>query len=209
MSSSKFWDRIAQRYARDKIKDMESYERKLQTTQGYLAKEMNVLEIGCGTGMTAVNHAPFVNHYHATDISPAMIEIAKKRAKEKEIPNISFDVCGISTLPVEDNSKDTILAMSVLHLLDNTNEGIHEIYKKLKPGGKFISSTVCLGDKMNYLKVLLPVIKPLGHFGYAPSTVHFFKKKDLLSAIASNNFAIVHEWQPSPTKACFIIAEKL
>ena len=41
---------------------------------------MNVLEIGCGTGMTAVIHSPFVNHYHATDISSGMIEIAKKQS---------------------------------------------------------------------------------------------------------------------------------
>ena len=33
MNSSKFWDKIAPRYAKDKIKDFESYERKLKITQ--------------------------------------------------------------------------------------------------------------------------------------------------------------------------------
>ena len=209
MSRSKFWDKIAQRYAKDKIKDLESYERKLQTTQEHFTKEMNVLEVGCGTGMTAVIHAPFVKHYHATDISTGMIEIAKKKAKDKEVENISFDVSDISTLPVKDSSKDAVLAMSVLHLLEDTNKGINEIYKKLKTGGLFITSTACLGDKMNYLKVLFPLIKLFSLFGYAPSTVHFLKKKELLLTIESNNFAIVHEWQPSPTKACFVIAKKI
>ena len=122
MNSSKFWDKIAPRYAKDKIKDFESYERKLKITQEHFSKEMNVLEIGCGTGMTAVIHSPFVNHYHATDISSGMIEIAKNRAKENQIDNISFEVSDISNLSAKDDSMDAVLAMSVLHLLENTNK---------------------------------------------------------------------------------------
>ena len=206
MDNSKFWDKIAPRYVKSKIKDFESYERKLKITQEHFSKEMNVLEIGCGTGMTAVIHAPFVNHYHATDISPGMIEIAKNRAKENQIENISFEVSDISNLSAKDNSKDAILAMSVLHLLENTNEGIQTIYKKLKTGGLFISSTNCLGDKMKYLKGIIPIMRLIGN---VPPTVNFFKKNEFLTAIEANNFSILHEWQPSLTKACFIIAKKL
>ena len=206
MSSSKFWDKIAPGYAKSRIKDIESYERKLKITQEHLTRNMNVLEIGCGTGMTAVKHSPFVNHYHATDISSAMIEIAKNRAKENQIENISFEVNDILNLSVKNNSKDAVLAMSVLHLLDNVHDGIDEIGKKLKSGALFISSTACLGDKMQFLKVLLPFMRLVG---YAPSKVHFLKKKELLTVIEANNFSIIHEWQPSQTKACFIIARKL
>ena len=206
MNSSKFWDKIAPRYVKDKIKDFESYERKLKITQEHFSKEMNVLEIGCGTGMTAVIHSPFVNHYHATDISSGMIEIAKNRAKENQIENISFEVSDISNLSAKDDSQDAVLAMSVLHLLESTNKGIQTIHKKLKTGGLFISSTMCLGDKMKYLKVIIPLMRLIG---YAPPTVNFFTKNELLAAIEANNFSILHEWQPSQTKACFIIAKKL
>ena len=206
MNKSKFWDKIAQRYEKTNIKDIESYENKLKTTQNYLNKEMNVLEIGCGTGTTAIIHAPFVNNYYATDISPVMIEIAKNKAKEKNIKNMSFEISDILNLSVEDGSKDAVLAMSVLHLIDNTYEGIGIIGKKLKTGGLFISSTICLGDKMQFLKFFIPLMRLIG---YAPSKVHFLKKKELLTAIEANNFSIIHEWQPSQTKACFIIARKL
>ena len=206
MNSSKFWDKIAPRYEKDKIKDIESYEKKLKITQEYLSKEMNVLEIGCGTGMTAVIHSPFVNHYHATDISSGMIEIAKNRAKENQIENISFEVSDISNLSANDDSQDAVLAMSVLHLLENTNAGIQTIHNKLKTDGLFISSTICLGDKMRYLRFIIPFMKLIR---YAPPTVSFFKKEELLAAIEANGFSILHEWQPSQTKACFIIAKKL
>ena len=175
MNSSKFWDKIAPRYAKDKIKDFESYERKLKISQEYFSKEMNVLEIGCGTGMTAVIHSPFVNHYHATDISSGMIEIAKNRAKENQIENISFEVSDISNLSAKDDSKDAVLAMSVLHLLENTNKNIQTIHKKLKTGGLFISSTICLGDKMKYLKAIIPLMRLIG---YAPPTLASSKRKN-------------------------------
>jgi cyclopropane fatty-acyl-phospholipid synthase-like methyltransferase len=42
---------------------------------------MELLEFGCGTGGTAIIHAPHVKHIRAIDISPRMIEIAKSRAE--------------------------------------------------------------------------------------------------------------------------------
>ncbi len=206
MSNQKFWDKIAPRYAKVKISDIESYHKKLQATQEHLTKDMDVLEIGCGTGMTAIAHAPFVHHYHATDMSEVMIDIAKGRAKESDIDNISFEVSDFSSLQIANESKDAVLAMSVLHLLEDVHDGIREVASKLKPGGLFISSTMCLGDKMWYLRAVVPLMRLVG---YAPSTVHFFKKDDLLSAITSHNFSILYEWQPSPTKACFVIARKM
>ena len=66
---AKFWDRIAERYARTPVADETSYKKKLQITQDYLRPGMEVLEFGCGTGSTALIHAPYVKHIHAIDIS--------------------------------------------------------------------------------------------------------------------------------------------
>ena len=206
MKIKNFWDKIAPRYAKDEIKDVDSYEKKLKTTQAHFTRKMKVLEIGCGTGMTAVIHSPFVKHYHATDISSAMIEFSKNRAKEKNIGNISFGVCDISNLKVKDSSVDAILAMSLLHLLDDFSNDLGVIARKLKPGGLFISSTPCLGDNMKFLKFIIPILKIIGYA--PPSKIHFFKKTELLAAIEAYKFSVIHEWQPSPTKACFIIARK-
>ena len=58
-TSSKFWDRIADRYSRRPVADEAAYQKKLEVTRQYFRPEMQVLEFGCGTGSTAIAHAPY------------------------------------------------------------------------------------------------------------------------------------------------------
>jgi ubiquinone/menaquinone biosynthesis C-methylase UbiE len=88
---SKFWDRIAHKYSLSPISNQQIYEKKLALTQQYLKPDMNVLEFGCGTGSTAIVHAPYVKHVTATDFSQNMIAIAKQKAVDKNIQNITFE----------------------------------------------------------------------------------------------------------------------
>ncbi|MEM9841084.1 MAG: SAM-dependent methyltransferase, partial [Pseudomonadota bacterium] len=62
---AKFWDRIAEKYARQPISNQKAYEIKLDLTREYFTPQSNVLEFGCGTGSTAILHAPYVAHIHA------------------------------------------------------------------------------------------------------------------------------------------------
>ena len=51
---SRFWDRIARRYARRPVADEASYRKKLEITRGLFRPGMEVLEFGCGSGATAI-----------------------------------------------------------------------------------------------------------------------------------------------------------
>ena len=70
--SKTFWDNSAQRYAKSRIQDEAAYRKKLEITQQYLQPDWSVLEFGCGTGSTAMVHAPYVKEVLATDISANM-----------------------------------------------------------------------------------------------------------------------------------------
>jgi SAM-dependent methyltransferase len=85
-----FWDSRAESYAKSPIRDEETYQEKLEVTHGYFNFDSQVFEFGCGTGTTAMNHAPFIGKIVATDISPKMIEIAKQKAKDAGIDNVEF-----------------------------------------------------------------------------------------------------------------------
>jgi len=70
--SAKFWYKIAERYSKQPIADEAAYQKKLQVTREYFRPDMEVLEFGCGTGSTAIFHAPYVKHIQAIDILSKM-----------------------------------------------------------------------------------------------------------------------------------------
>jgi ubiquinone/menaquinone biosynthesis C-methylase UbiE len=202
--STRFWDRIARRYSRQPIADEAAYQKKLEVTRQYFRPETEVLEIGCGTGSTAIAHAPYVKHIRAIDVSSRMIEIARGKAESGNVSNVTFEQSGIDAFSAADGSVDAVLMLSILHLLENRDEVINRVYEMLKLGGIFVSGTACLGDTMSYMKLVLPLGRAVGLFPY----VRVFTTEDLESAITSAGFSIDYQWQPSRGKAVFIVALK-
>ena len=201
--AAKFWDRIAERYSKRPVADEDAYQKKLQVTQEYFRPDMEVLEVGCGTGSTAITHAPYVKHIHAIDISSKMIEIAQGKAAAKNVTNITFKCCGIDEFSLPDHSLDVVLGLSLLHLLDNREEVIARMYKMLKPGGIFVTSTTCLGDSMKLFKL----VAPIGTFFGLMPLVKVFTARELETSLTDAGFMIDYQWQPAKNKAVFIVAQ--
>ncbi|MGF1488758.1 MAG: class I SAM-dependent methyltransferase [Prochloraceae cyanobacterium] len=211
-NSVKFWDKIAEDYSKQPITDEAAYQKKLQVTREYFKPDMEVLEFGCGTGSTAIAHAPYVKHIQAIDFSSEMIEIARSKAIANKIENVTFERLTIDELSVKDCSLDVVLGLNVLHLLENKEEAIAKVYKMLKPGGIFVTSTVCLGDTMNWFKL----IAPIGIFLGVMPLVKVFTTKELENSLTDAGFTIDYHWQPSKStskglfkfKGVFIVAKK-
>ena len=202
--AAKFWDRIALKYSRDPIPDENAYQKKLAITREYLNPNMNLLEVGCGTGSTALVHAPYVKHLLATDISAKMLEIAKTKLKSTSIENLDFKQSSIEDLTLTEQSFDGVLGLSVLHLLHDYETAITKIYQSLKPGGIFVSNTACLGDHMWIFKWIGPIGRRLGLL----PIIHVFTVAQLKNALLQAGFQIDYEWQPKKNKAVFIVAKK-
>ncbi len=203
-TNTKFWDKIADKYSKQPIADEISYQKKLKVTQEYFNPDMEVLEFGCGTGGTAIIHAPFVKHIRAIDISEKMIAIAKGKAEAENINNITFEQLTIEQLKVEDNTYDVVLGLSILHLLEDKESAIAKVYSILKPGGIFVTSTTCMGDTMSWFKLIGPIGKMLGLF----PLVRVFTAQHLIESLTTAGFVIDYQWQPSKDKAIFILAKK-
>ncbi len=203
-SSATFWDRIAKRYSRQPIADEAAYQTKLRITQTHLQPETELLEFGCGTGSTAIIHAPYVKHIRAIDISSKMIEIAQAKAAAAHIENITFEQSSIEALKLAEHSLDVVLGLSILHLVEDKEAVIAQIYKMLKPGGVFISSTSCLGESLSWLKFITPIGRLIGLM----PMLMFFTHDELQKCLTDSGFVIDYSWQPSEGKAVFIVAKK-
>jgi len=202
--STRFWDRIAERYSRRPITDEPAYQKKLQVTRKYFRPDMEVMELGCGTGSTAIAHAPYVKHIHAIDGSSKMIEIAQRKANEEKVTNVTFEQSAIDKLSIPDQTLGAVLALSVLHLLEDKKTVIARAHRMLKPGGVFVSSTMCLGETMKYIEWILPI----GQFlGFMP-LVKVFTVKELEDDLTGAGFQIDYQWRPGKGNAAFIVAKK-
>ena len=208
--NTKFWNKVADKYSKSPISDEEAYQKKLKITREYFKtdKSTRVLEFGCGTGGTALLHAPHVKHIHAIDFSSEMISIAKAKAVVQNIENVKFEVMGIESLSETDQTYDIILGLSVLHLLPNKDKVISKLHRLLKPGGYFVSSTPCLGDMgaVPYfgVKYLAPV---LNRFGLIPQ-INVFTVNELKESMINTGFEIARDFHPSRDEACFLVAKQ-
>jgi len=202
--SKQFWDKIADKYARDPVSDPEIYQRKLDITREYLSVDMRVFEFGCGTGSTALYHAPAVAEIDAVDISENMIAIARRKAADQAIDNVNFREGDVETLSSGAEQYDVVMAHSILHLVKNRKHVLDTVYRVLKPGGVFITSTACLSDFSFYIRAAIPVMQLLGKAPY----VGYFTQKQLTGELAETGFSIAHQWCPGKNKAAIIIARK-
>jgi ubiquinone/menaquinone biosynthesis C-methylase UbiE len=203
--STKFWNRIAKYYAKQPVADEAAYQKKLQITQDYFQPDMEVLEFGCGTGSTAITHAPYVKHILAIDISSKMIEICQDKAESNNIKNITFQQSTLDELSLSDQTLDAVLGLSILHLLENKKAAITKVHKMLKPGGIFVTSTICLEDTiMKFFRYIAPIGKFLGLM----PLVKVFTAKALKDCLTDTGFSIDYHWQPGKGKAIFMVAKK-
>ncbi|GAB1318344.1 hypothetical protein MFIFM68171_08554 [Madurella fahalii] len=208
-TDARFWDRGAEKYSKSPVSDQAGYERTLDKTRSLLALDNHVLELGCGTGSTAVHLAPSVQSYLGTDISSKMIEIANaKTTGGATIPGLIFRMATAESIASEPSRFAAVLAFNYLHLVRDLPGTLRSIYTLLMPGGLFISKTPCLGD-MNVLVsfVVLPAMRAVGLAPYAG----VFTAKELQQQISAAGFEIVtteyHASGKSDTRP-YIVAKK-
>lgn len=202
----KFWDKLADKYSKQPIKDVASYEAALARTKSYLKPEHQALEIGCGTGSTALLLAGNVKRLVASDVSGKMLEFGQAKAKAQNVLNVDFLQGDVFDDRLAPQSFDVVMAHNVLHLIENLPQAMSRISELLKPEGLFISKTPCLGDKSSMLKIMVMVMKALGKAPY----VAFVKGESLEEMMQDEGFQIIEKGQyPQNSYSHYFVAKKV
>lgn len=207
-SSATFWDKHARGYAKSPISDMPAYEYTLGRTRSYLKDSDHALELGAGTGSTAIKLADAVKHLTVTDISGEMLEIGKERAAEAGVHNVNFVRAVAENAP--EGPFDVVMAHNLLHLVDNLENDLADIAWRVKSGGLFISKTPCiaepgLGLKFGLMKRAIPLMQL---FGKAPF-VRFLHVAELEKMIDAAGFDIIETGNfPVRPPSRYIVARK-
>jgi len=139
-----FWDRFSGKYDLFIQKTVgAAYQKMYAELCKDISSNDEILEIATGTGLIAFEIEPFAKQITAIDISPAMIDIAKKKQQEKNTTKLLFEVGDSDNLPYESKTFDVVIASNVLHLLHEPEKTLAEIRRVLKPSGKAILPTFC------------------------------------------------------------------
>jgi SAM-dependent methyltransferase len=205
---ARFWDRIARKYAADPIADLPGYEATLRRVQGLLSQEMNVLEIGCGTGSTALRLAPFTRRLLATDVSAGMIAIAREKLAAEPLPQLAFALADADAPAVGPGDYHAVLAFNLLHLVSDLDGALASAVQALRPGGLLISKTACISEMNPLIPWLaIPVMRA---FGKAPAVLCF--DADELQAAMRRQGLLIEAVERHGTKGkdirVFIVARK-
>ncbi len=201
----RFWDQAAAKYAAKPVADVAAYEATLARVSSYLAPEHHVLEIGCGTGTTALTLARHVAELTATDVSPKMLEIARQKARDANITNVTFRVGTLDDASLTPGSYDVVMAFNLVHLLEDIPGAMRRAAELLKPGGMLLTKTPCIGELGVLVKIAIPVLQ---WFGKAPF-VNFVTQPQLEAAVRDAHLAVLEQGlYPVKSRSLFIAARK-
>ena len=196
-----FWDGIAARYAARRVGDEAAYVATLERVRHRLRPDWDVLEIGCGTGTTAVWLADSAGAIVGTDLSTEMLRIARDRAAA--LPSVTFEQSAVSEAGAG-RRFDAVLGFNILHLLDDLPGALAHLRTRLDPGGLLITKTPCLGARL----WLRPVIWGMQRLGKVPPALRYLTPAELQTTIRAAGFEIVETGDyPKSLPNHFIVAK--
>ncbi len=106
---------------------------------GVLSPAQRVVDVGCGAGIDSLIATKKVapdGHVIGVDMTPSMLEKARRAAKEANLTNVEFREGYAEALPVPDGWADVVISNGVLNLMPDKDAALEEMSRVLKPGGR-------------------------------------------------------------------------
>jgi ubiquinone/menaquinone biosynthesis C-methylase UbiE len=99
--------------------------------------EGRILEIGFGTGLNLPHYPPTVRQITAVDPNPGMLNLAARRIAQTQI-EVDRRILSGERLPLENDSFDCVVSTFTLCSIRDVTQALSEIFRVLKPGGRFL-----------------------------------------------------------------------
>ena len=165
--------------------------------------EDTVLEVACGPGLLACAFARVAQHATGVDMTPAMLEQARKTQQEQGLKNVSWQAGDVYSLPFPSAQFSIVSSRFAFHHLQDPMAALEEMKRVCKPGGRIVVADMApLPEKsaaLNAAELLrdpshvraLPVEEMVGLFdqaGLATPQVSSYRMEGELEDLLSRSF---------------------
>ena len=133
-----FWQKMARHYTSLMAHSAPLYSEICNRVRPRLTRDMNVLELACGTGQLSFPLSPYVRLWEATDFSSNMIAEAKRQVASSRL---HFSVQDAADLPYAPETFDAVVIANALHILPEPDKAMAEVRRVLKQGGWLFAPT--------------------------------------------------------------------
>ncbi len=147
-----------------------------------------VLDLGSGAGLDVFLAAQKVGpHGQAIgiDMTPDMIERARRNAAQAGLGNVEFHLAEIENMPLPDDAVDCVISNCVLNLVPDKSRAFAEIFRVLKPGGRLAISDIALKQE-------LPAELADNFNAYVGCVAGAILIADYVAILEASGFAAVH-----------------
>ena len=163
-----FWDRWSRFYDCAQWSNRRANAAAAARTAELVPAGARVLDCAAGTGLFSLAAAERAASVLCTDLSEAMLEQAKRKARRRGLSNLRFARRDVTALPDPDGGFDAVIAANVLHLLPEPERAVRELWRVTAPGGRLILPTYLQGKTGTAYGTMIRIYQGVGfHYEHA------------------------------------------
>jgi ubiquinone/menaquinone biosynthesis C-methylase UbiE len=159
------------------------------SVSGVTAKD-TVLDVACGPGILACAFAKVADHVTGIDVTPAMLEQARKLQMSAGVKNVTWQTCDVYRMPFADESFSLLISRYAFHHFEHPQLVLREMARVCRRGGHVVViDPAPPAEKAQAFNAIEKQRDPSHTRALAPSEVVCLMEAEGLSVVRRHSYA--------------------